>query len=195
MAESAINRRKSQLFLTNISPVTNTYNDLIKKKLKRGKFLETKTGIIKIAGMLILIFAVVFFEVQPLCDDTSNWYPYLFPISAALNIIVQLIFLFIFSMGFTVSKPSIWIYSDMAVIFVSSATTVVSSVVTLISCQGTSIDKVSQSCGMAGGVTLIVSCAAIFLMFRYVEDADLPENKKKQANESTDVDPRKSVFA
>ncbi|XP_072403190.1 uncharacterized protein [Diabrotica undecimpunctata] len=195
MAESAINRRKSQLFLNNISPVTDTYNELIKKKLKRGKFLETKTGIIKIAGMLILIFAVTFFEVQPLCDDTSNWYPYLFPISASLNIIVQLIFVFIFSMGFTVSKPSIWIYSDMVVILVLSATTIITSTVTLINCQGSNVDKVSQSCGMAGGVTLFVSCGAIFLMFRYVEDEDLPENKKRKPNENTGIDPRKSVFA
>ncbi|XP_072403193.1 uncharacterized protein [Diabrotica undecimpunctata] len=135
MAESAINRRKSQLFLNNISPVTDTYNELIKKKLKRGKFLETKTGIIKIAGM------------------------------------------------------------DMVVILVLSATTIITSTVTLINCQGSNVDKVSQSCGMAGGVTLFVSCGAIFLMFRYVEDEDLPENKKRKPNENTGIDPRKSVFA
>lgn len=56
MTERVIDqRRKSQLFLENIVPVTVTYNEFVRKKLKPGKYLTTKTGIIKIVGMVRLI--------------------------------------------------------------------------------------------------------------------------------------------
>lgn len=48
MAEQQINKRKSQMFLHSIIPVVDTHEDLIKKKLKRGKFTFTITGILKI---------------------------------------------------------------------------------------------------------------------------------------------------
>lgn len=54
MAANAVNRRKSQLFLTSISPVTNTYDELVKEKLETGKFPTTVTGVIKIIGMVRL---------------------------------------------------------------------------------------------------------------------------------------------
>lgn len=56
MAERVLEqRRKSQLFLNNVVPVTVTYDEFVKKKLKPGKYLTTKTGIIKIVGMVRLI--------------------------------------------------------------------------------------------------------------------------------------------
>lgn len=55
MAERVIDqRRKSQLFLSNISPVTITYDEFVRKKLKPGKYLTTNTGLIKMAGMVRL---------------------------------------------------------------------------------------------------------------------------------------------
>lgn len=54
MAANAVNRRKSQLFLTSISPVTNTYDELVKEKLETGKFPTTITGVIKIIGIVSL---------------------------------------------------------------------------------------------------------------------------------------------
>lgn len=56
MAEKVIDqRRKSQLFLNSFSPVTITYDEFVKKKLKPGKYLTTKTAIIKMVGMVRLM--------------------------------------------------------------------------------------------------------------------------------------------
>lgn len=51
MAQRAL-ARKSQLFLHSVIPVTNTHDELIAAKLKRGKFVFTKTGCIKICGIV-----------------------------------------------------------------------------------------------------------------------------------------------
>lgn len=42
--------RKSQLFLHEFIPVKTNYNQLVAAKLKKGKFVFTKTGCIKILG-------------------------------------------------------------------------------------------------------------------------------------------------
>lgn len=47
-------RRKTQLFLNNISPVYDTHAEVVRKKLKRGKFPSTPTGIIKMFSMVSL---------------------------------------------------------------------------------------------------------------------------------------------
>ena len=51
MAERAL-RRKGVLYFSNISPVTLTLHELVKTKLKQGKFPQTKTGIIKMTGLV-----------------------------------------------------------------------------------------------------------------------------------------------
>nr|CAI5848603.1 unnamed protein product [Callosobruchus analis] len=110
MTEEAILRRKSQLFLNNLSPVKNTYEDFVRKKLKPGKFLTTKTGVLKLAAMLSLLFSVAFFVAQKRCEDTSSWYPYLLPISLGVALILQFVLYCIFSVGGAVKQPGFWIY-------------------------------------------------------------------------------------
>nr|CAH7759484.1 unnamed protein product [Callosobruchus chinensis] len=110
MTEEAILRRKSQLFLNNLSPVKNTYEDFVRKKLKPGKFLTTKTGVLKVAGMLSLLFSEAFFIAQTRCENTSSWYPYLLPISLGTTLILQFALYCVFCIGVAVKQPGFWIY-------------------------------------------------------------------------------------
>ncbi|XP_057654443.1 uncharacterized protein LOC130892817 [Diorhabda carinulata] len=194
MADEAIYRRKSQLFLNNIAPVKNTYDELVKKKLKGGKFPGTKTGIIKIIGMLVLLFAVVFFLVEPFCDNTPSWYPYLLPLSCSVTILTQFVLFIFFSMGRTVTRPGFWIYLDIGTVLLLSITSVICSVLTSIACQGSNDEKIGPSCGMAGSVVLIISCGSIFLMFRYVEDEQISyTNDKSESTFTENTSRRKSM--
>lgn len=54
MAERAL-ARKSQLFLHSILPVVDTHEEVVKKKFKRGKFVLTFAGLIKIIALVSLI--------------------------------------------------------------------------------------------------------------------------------------------
>ncbi|XP_018577597.1 uncharacterized protein LOC108915922 [Anoplophora glabripennis] len=190
MAASAVLRRKSQLFLTSISPVTNTYDELVKEKLETGKFPTTMTGVIKIIGMLVLIFTLGFFLGQPTCKYTSSWYPYLFPSSLGASIAIQFVLFFIFSLGLTVKRPGLWIYTDVALNLAFSINTMICSVVTMKQCseQG-SLTKIPGPFGIAGGMILIISCGSIFLMYRYIDDEmeltpPPPESQKTKRSRS-----------
>lgn len=44
--------RKSQLFLDGVLPVTVNYDELVAAKFKRGKFVFTVTGGVKIIGIV-----------------------------------------------------------------------------------------------------------------------------------------------
>ncbi|KAJ8947263.1 hypothetical protein NQ318_014159 [Aromia moschata] len=168
--KSVVHRRKSQLFLTSISPVTNTYDELVKEKLESGKFPTTKTGIIKIIGMFCCL-AWRFFLDNRYVKTPRQWYPYLFPISLGVTIFTQFVLFFIFAWGLTVKRPGLWIHLDVLLILLFSLNTIVSSVITLKECsdQG-SLTKIPGPFGIAGGVILMVSCGAIFLMYRYIEE-------------------------
>ncbi|KAJ8934148.1 hypothetical protein NQ314_013558 [Rhamnusium bicolor] len=150
MAERAVQRRKSQLFLTSIAPVTNTYDELVKEKLEKGKFPTTVTGIIKIIGLLMLLFSLGFFLGQSGCDNTPSWYPYLFPASLGASILIQFVLFFLFSLGFTVKQPGIWIYLDVVLNLAFSLNTIICSVLTLKECTGHgSLTKIPGPFGLA----------------------------------------------
>lgn len=53
MAERAL-ARKSQLFLHSVLPVVDTHDQVVKKKFKRGKYVLTHTGLIKIFALVSL---------------------------------------------------------------------------------------------------------------------------------------------
>ncbi|KAJ8985917.1 hypothetical protein NQ317_010674 [Molorchus minor] len=148
MTERVINRRKSQLFLTNISPVTNTYDELIKEKLEMGKFPTTKTGILKIIGM------------EPIAY-----------------------------FGLTAKRAALWIYLDIVLNFIFSLNSIICSVITFKECSDKgSLTKISGPSGMAGAVVIIISCGAIFLMYRYIEyDDDTPPPSSRQAKRSGSI--------
>ncbi|CAH1958182.1 unnamed protein product [Acanthoscelides obtectus] len=109
MAEEAV-RRKSQLFLNNLSPVKNTYENFVRKTLKPGKFLTTKTGAFKVAGMLSHLFAVAFFVSEKRCARTSSWHPYILPVSSGISVMTQFVLYFIFCIGEAAKNPGFWIY-------------------------------------------------------------------------------------
>lgn len=54
MAERAIHR-KSQLIFNSVIPVTDTHEELVKKKLKAGKFPFTITSLIKVVAVVSVI--------------------------------------------------------------------------------------------------------------------------------------------
>ncbi|KAG5896410.1 hypothetical protein JTB14_022493 [Gonioctena quinquepunctata] len=198
MAEEAV-RRKSRLLLNNLAPVTNTYDELVRSKLEAGQFTTTVTGVIKVIGMLVLLFSLAFFLAQPLCENTADWYPYLFPASVLTTLGVQLTMYIIFSLGGTVRRPGIWIYLDIGLILTLSVVTITCSVITFKECiQGGSQNEIPGPCAMAGAIILIISCGSIFLLYRFVEEEDLTPAKTR--TDATDDDkqkyvPRKSIFA
>lgn len=51
MTERAI-ARKSQLFLSSVLPVIDTHEQVVKKRFKRGKFIFTYTGLVKILALV-----------------------------------------------------------------------------------------------------------------------------------------------
>ncbi|XP_066263037.1 uncharacterized protein [Euwallacea similis] len=63
MVDAAINRRKSQLFFSQISPVYDTHDEVVRKKLKRGKFLPTTTGIFKMSSLCFQVGSLVSWSV------------------------------------------------------------------------------------------------------------------------------------
>ncbi|KAJ8925780.1 hypothetical protein NQ315_009630 [Exocentrus adspersus] len=191
MASTSYTRRKSQLFFTSISPVTNTYDELVKEKLETGKFPTTVTGVIKIIGMLVLLFSLGFFLAQPTCSKTASWYPYLLPTSLGASIVVQFILFFLFSLGLAVKRPGLWIYMDLILNFILSLNTIVCSVITLNQCSEQGLTKIPGPAGIAGGVILIVSCGSIFLMYRYIDD----EMELPPAPPEAQTTKRRSIFA
>nr|CAI5848604.1 unnamed protein product [Callosobruchus analis] len=196
MTEEAILRRKSQLFLNNLSPVKNTYEDFVRKKLKPGKFLTTKTGVLKLAAMLSLLFSVAFFVAQKRCEDTSSWYPYLLPISLGVALILQFVLYCIFSVGGAVKQPGFWIYMDITVILLCSVCSLITSILTYADCASTSVlHKVPGITGMLGGIALLISCGTIFMMYRYNEELDNEDQNSSNIRNKRVVDSRKSIFA
>lgn len=45
-------RRNTQAFINNISPITQSHDELVKENLEIGKFPLTKTAIIKLVSMV-----------------------------------------------------------------------------------------------------------------------------------------------
>ncbi|XP_074036618.1 uncharacterized protein [Leptinotarsa decemlineata] len=194
MAEQAIGRRKSHLFLNNISAVTNTYDELVRDKLEGGKFPTTITGIIQLIGVLVLLFSVSLFLGQHICPKTPSWYAYLFPVVVLSTLSVQIVLYLIFSIGCTVSRPGFWIYLDIGVMLFLSLVTIICSVITYKECNQTSIEyQIPGPCAMAGGVILVVSCGSIFLLYRYVEEE--MDVTPIDGGNSERPEGRKSIFA
>ncbi|XP_019764519.1 uncharacterized protein LOC109540531 isoform X2 [Dendroctonus ponderosae] len=157
MVDAAIMRRKSQMFLTNISPVYDTHDEVIRKKLKRGKFPPTKTGIIKMISLSLQIGSIAGWAVlDKNCDNLGISYSNLG--STCMGFAIQLLLFLWFSFGKTVKDPGFWI---------------------------------NLALSTAGACVSVCGCAALFLMYRFIEEPD-PE---QAAPKSIRPDPRKSLFA
>lgn len=57
MAERVI-ARKTQLFLHSVLPVVDTHAEVVRKKFKRGKFVVTFAGIVKIVALVSMISTI-----------------------------------------------------------------------------------------------------------------------------------------
>ncbi|XP_076257713.1 uncharacterized protein LOC143194861 [Rhynchophorus ferrugineus] len=192
MAEQAVNRRKSQLFLTNISPVSNTYDELVRKKLKKGKFPQTKTGIIKMIAMSFQFSSLISWLI--ITQQCSDWlFAYIYLICTAMGFICQFLLFMLFSFGRTVKDPGIWIRRDIIVNILASVFIILTAVLLLNKCSnnGDMTQKLSEILGICGAVISLLSCVAILLMYRYVED---PEVVVPKPPKPTPVQ-RKSIYA
>uniref|UniRef100_A0A8J6L6B3 Poly [ADP-ribose] polymerase n=1 Tax=Tenebrio molitor TaxID=7067 RepID=A0A8J6L6B3_TENMO len=177
MAERAINQKKAQ-FLSNIAPVSATLDEIVRDKLECGKFPLTKTGWVKVVAMLVCLAALALFLAQTwdVCLDKPDWYDILFPVCVGLNFVVELLLYMIFSCGATVKYPGKWVKADIILNFIFSLIGIIGSVVTIattVKCtENVSFHKIPGPLGVAGGGLSVVGCAAIFLMYRYVEDEE-----------------------
>ncbi|XP_060530321.1 uncharacterized protein LOC132704371 [Cylas formicarius] len=191
MVDKIIDRRKSQLFLHNISPVTNSYDELVKENLTCGKFPTTKTGIIKMLGLSFLVggFISYIFSSEP-CQD--EFYSYFFFISTGVITLGEFTLFLIFSFGLTVKHPAKWIALDIVFDLLASLFAIAASSLSMKLCSTNDIvNKMTGTLSIIGSATLFFSCAALFLMYRYVTYED--ENELPQPRPLKDA--RKSIFA
>ncbi|KAL3288362.1 hypothetical protein HHI36_002810 [Cryptolaemus montrouzieri] len=186
--EEAAQPRKS-LYMR-LAPIVDTYDEVVKNKLETGKFPFTWAGIIKTIGMLCLIASIGLFFATPLCEDTSTWYPYLFPSSLSISITTMLILYIIFSSGYTTKNPSVWVNFDIGINLISAFVSIFSSIATMCDCGNEDFSQVIIGVvGICGCITSVVGCISIFLMYRFVEQIPtMPQSRRP-------FDPRKSVFA
>ncbi|ENN74689.1 hypothetical protein YQE_08806, partial [Dendroctonus ponderosae] len=190
MVDAAIMRRKSQMFLTNISPVYDTHDEVIRKKLKRGKFPPTKTGIIKMISLSLQIGSIAGWAVlDKNCDNLGISYSNLG--STCMGFAIQLLLFLWFSFGKTVKDPGFWINLDIAVNMVISLVTILTSIISIKICKVTDVQHLTAALSTAGACVSVCGCAALFLMYRFIEEPD-PE---QAAPKSIRPDPRKSLFA
>ncbi|XP_030763453.1 uncharacterized protein LOC115888024 [Sitophilus oryzae] len=192
MAEAGI-RRKTQLLLQTISPVYNTYDELVKKKLKRGKFPQTKTGIIKMVGMSLEFSSLAsWIVITPQCN---NWtIAYVFLVSDSIGFLGQLILFLLFSLGLTIKNPGRWISADVGFNFFVSLLTIIDAILTLKMCVNNKslIYRLAEILGICGAGVELLSCVAILLMYRYVED---DVEGSTQTPPRSLANQRKSIFA
>ncbi|XP_066263034.1 uncharacterized protein [Euwallacea similis] len=189
MVDAAINRRKSQLFFSQISPVYDTHDEVVRKKLKRGKFLPTTTGIFKMSSLCFQVGSLVSWSVlSQQCINLRISYANLSGIS--LGFIGQLLLLIFFSLGWTVKNPGLWINWDITFNTLVSLFTIITSIISLKMCEISQFSHMTEALALCGASLSICGCVALFLLYRYVED---PEDEKKAAKPRPD--PRKSLFA
>ncbi|XP_066263035.1 uncharacterized protein [Euwallacea similis] len=171
MVDAAINRRKSQLFFSQISPVYDTHDEVVRKKLKRGKFLPTTTGIFKMSSLCFQVGSLVSWSVlSQQCINLRISY-------ANLS-------------GWTVKNPGLWINWDITFNTLVSLFTIITSIISLKMCEISQFSHMTEALALCGASLSICGCVALFLLYRYVED---PEDEKKAAKPRPD--PRKSLFA
>jgi uncharacterized membrane protein len=86
---------------------------------------------------------------------------------------------------------------DIILNFIFSLIGIIGSVVTIattVKCtENVSFHKIPGPLGVAGGGLSVVGCAAIFLMYRYVEDEE--DSQVPQTPMERDIDLRKSMHA
>ncbi|CAG9766281.1 unnamed protein product [Ceutorhynchus assimilis] len=188
MSESAINRRKSQLFLTQISPVYDTHDEVVRKKLKRGKFPLTKTGIIRMISLcLYLGSTLTWILLNQQCDNSNISYANISCIGIAFA--GGLILFLLFSLGLSVKDPGSWIQSDIIFNLIISLAVIVVSILALKNCREAGTKHLSSALAISAASASICSCAALLLMYRFIEDTNPTTSKP------TRRDPRKSIFA
>ncbi|KAJ3647604.1 hypothetical protein Zmor_019474 [Zophobas morio] len=197
MAERAINQKKAQ-FLNSFSPVTVSFDELVREKLECGKFPLTKTAWIKVVATIVSLAGIALFLAQAwdVCVDKPDWYDIVFPACVGCNIVVQLGLYLIFSCGGTVSQPGKWVTADIVLNLIFAVVGIVGSIMTTatkVTCkENVSMHQIPGPLGIAGGVLTVVGCAAIFLMYRYVEDEDI---QVPQSPMERNIDLRKSIHA
>ncbi|KAH0807868.1 hypothetical protein GEV33_014922 [Tenebrio molitor] len=149
--------------------------------------------------MLVCLAALALFLAQTwdVCLDKPDWYDILFPVCVGLNFVVELLLYMIFSCGATVKYPGKWVKADIILNFIFSLIGIIGSVVTIattVKCtENVSFHKIPGPLGVAGGGLSVVGCAAIFLMYRYVEDEE--DSQVPQTPMERDIDLRKSMHA
>ncbi|XP_044264721.1 uncharacterized protein LOC123011384 [Tribolium madens] len=198
MAERAISQKKPQ-FLNTFAPKKTSLDELVRDKLEPGKFLLTKTGWTKTMAMIVCLAALALFLPQSWdqCFDKPDWFTVVFPICVGCNIVVQFLFYLMFSCGCTVKSPGKWVTADIISNLIFSFVGIIGSVMTVASnveCkENPTMHKVPGFLGIIGGVLSVMGCAAIFLMYRYVEEEeDVPA---PQTPLERNIDLRKSIHA
>ncbi|RZC32609.1 hypothetical protein BDFB_005576 [Asbolus verrucosus] len=198
MAERAINQRRAQ-FLKAFAPVSASLDELIREKLESGKFPLTKTGWTKIIAILVTLAGIALFYGQSwdVCENKPDWYLIVFPVCTGANIVVLLLFYMIFSFGCTVSYPGRWVTADIIANLLFGIIAIIGSVMTTLptlKCrENVTMHAIPGPLGIAGGALSIIGCAAIFLMYRYVDDDD--EGETPQTPMERNIDLRKSMHA
>ncbi|KAK9877526.1 hypothetical protein WA026_018633 [Henosepilachna vigintioctopunctata] len=177
-----------------IAPIIHTYDEVIKNKLETGKFPFTVTGIIKVLGMLFLIASFALFIATPTCENTSSWYPYLFPISIGICLGFILVFYVIFSSGATTERPAVWVKVDIGVNLCLAIIGICSSVASLIDCgKGVFSQIIIEIIGIIGCIISVIGCIGIFLMYRFVDEENTTQPVSNMTSRIRNA--RKSIFA
>ncbi|KAK9694325.1 hypothetical protein QE152_g33602 [Popillia japonica] len=163
--------RKSQLFLHSILPVTATHDEVVSDKLKPGKFVVTTTGLIKAAGLIFLLAGITFFLSSGMCTEADSWHLLLFSISNTMALLISLSLYLIFSFGFTVSRPGLWVKTDIISNLILPLLAIILSVVSTSGCSKTGqLHSIPLPLAIAGNVILLFSTGTLFLLYRYREE-------------------------
>ncbi|GJQ66592.1 hypothetical protein Trydic_g4568 [Trypoxylus dichotomus] len=186
--------RKSQLHFDWIIPVTKSHDEVVSDKLKPGKFVVTATGLIKALGLIFLLAGITFFLSSRMCIDDGSWHVLTFSIPNAIVLLLSLTLYLVFSCGLTVTRPGLWVKTDIISNLLTPLLAIILSIVATFTCsKNGQLQSIPLPLVITGNVVLLVSTASLFLLYRYREEdnfggpSDLPASPAKRG--------RLSIFA
>nr|XP_022913956.1 uncharacterized protein LOC111424592 [Onthophagus taurus] len=168
-----------------------TQDELIRNKLKPGKFIFYPSGIIKVLG-LVFIFAGVTFYISLQPEIKVKVFVY-----SVANIVIffsSFILYMIFTLGHARQKP--WMYLQIDIVL-NIFLPIIGIICVVIAKSPTTSNNSTKyfplGFGITGNVLLLISAATMFMFYRYKGDNYVPPEPLPERRKTYMIDARPSV--
>ncbi|XP_049762526.1 uncharacterized protein LOC126088425 [Schistocerca cancellata] len=158
------------------------------RRFSPTKFARSVVGVLKIVITVLFLVAAVVFLSSEVCPRAPDWYVWLYPTAAFLTAALTICTYIFYVLGVAEDEPDNWVRADLTLIALELGLTIGAAVATLANCDSSESRFIFYGpLALVGSLLVAVSGGALYMMWRYREDVEEPQDPQLGADRNRAV--------